>query len=285
MIKEYVCLFKKQNEIKSLRFKIYCNQLTECWSSTIEKSLLQGKNIPKGLLVNFQSETATLNNEILDLICILKKYDKRFNLDWPLAPNEVTRKKLNLLHEQFHFIEEELLENGQAINNEFQIALQLVNDKIHNFEESLENQTKSAKWSLSSFENSVKITNDLRKFWDIKFFKYYKPGTLFLGYHTVGKSLFQCYRSNDVELIKKDGIRQQEFISSEVMFYPDRFIDFNSKPGIKKWLKANNLNVDMLDPKYKYGHHPTLGFLKTDLSKKEITNLFTNWDFFKVDIN
>ena len=285
MINEYVCFFKKEEQVKSIKFKIYQNELTECWSSTVEQSLLQGENTPIGFFSNFNTDRESINIQVLSLVDVLKTYDQRFNLEWPLDSNKVTRKKLNILHEQFHFIEEESLKNRIIKDDKFQKSLQLVNDRIHNFEETFLDYTKSIKWFLSSTENSVQITDSLRKFWNINFFKYYRPGTLFLGYHTVGKSLFQCYRSNDVELVKKNGIRQQELITSEVMFYADWFIDYDSKSSIRKWIKSNNLNVDMSNPKYKYGHQPALGFLSTDISKKEIDNLFVDWEFFKVDIN
>lgn len=285
MIKEYVCFFEKESQIKTLKFKIHHNQLTEHWSSTVEDSLMQGKNIPRGLSSNFKKDKKSVNNELINLIDILKTHNNSFNLNWPLDPNEVTRKKLNALHEQFHFIEEDWLANNIVINDEFRNALELVNEKIHIFEEIVTNSTKRAKWFLSSYDNSVKITDDLRKFWDIKFFKNYRPGTLFLGYHTIGKNLIHCYESNDVELVKKKGIRPQEFISSEVVFYADRFIDYNSKLKIKIWLKSNKLDVDMSDPKYRYNHQPALGFLETDLSKEDVSDLFLTWNFFKVDIN
>lgn len=284
MIQEYVCCFEKDNKYRNLKFKIYQNELTEIWSSVIQNNIDLGNNQPISISSNLCDTEQSLNNDILSLIKLLEKYDKRFDMDWPTDYRKVTSKNLNKLHKLFHFIEENIKKENSSLEEAFDKLLQQVNNKIHNLESAIE-KVQSVSWYINKgYGTSKKITDDVRKYWNIKFFKYHKPGTIFLGYHTIGKSLVDCYRTNDVDLVRIDGVRQQEYISSEVIFYPDRFIESNNQRQIKKWLKNNNLNININSPKFKYNNQPALGFLETKLSKKQVINLFSTWNFYKVDI-
>ena len=285
MIKEYVCLFSKENKKEQLKFKIYQNELTEIWSSVIKENISKGYTTPKGFISTIKSTRETVNNQILNLIKDLKKYDTRFNLEWPEDYKQVTNSYLNNLHEQFHFIEEEIKANNIKIDTEFSNALHLVNVRIHELEHTFVNQKQLSWYINDGYSTSIPVTDNLRKFWRIRFVKYYRPGTLFLGYHTIGKTLFDCYETNDIALVEKEGIRQQELISSEVIFIPNSWSQYDNTRKIKKWLKQNNFSIDMNNPKYRYNHTPELGYLKTDLSKDKVAELFTEWDFYSVDIN
>jgi hypothetical protein len=286
MIKKYICFFKKNNEVKTLTFRIDYNTLTEAWSSTIETALDKGHNRLEGLQNLFKPEatTETITEPIADIVKILEKYNPIFINSWPPTTDILTA--LNDLHYKFQLTQESCVPS-LSISKEYDYNLNLLNAKIHEAEYVLMNRKKDAVWFINqSLNYSVEITDELRKYWGVTFIKYNPAKTLYLGYHTIGKDLKTCFINNDTEVVKTSGLRQQQYISTETVFRLDPMITINRNRAIKKWLARNNLNffVDLNDPKYKYNQQmPTLGRLNDKLSDAQITEIWKSWDFFKVD--
>jgi hypothetical protein len=284
MIKKYVCFFKKNNEVKTLTFSINQNSLTQVWSSTIETALSKGHNSLVGLQNLFSPEatTETITEPIANIVKVLEKYNPLFVNSWPPVTNIVTG--LNDLHYKFQLTQESVT---SFYPTEYNYNLNLLNAKIHEAEHVLNGGKNYAVWFINQSSNDgIEITSELRKYWGVKFIKYNPARTLYLGYHTIGKDLITCFTDNDIEVVKSDGVRQQQYISTETMFRLDPMITTNRNFAIRKWLIQNNLNsfVDLKDPKYKYNQQlPVLGRLTDKLSNNQILEIWKSWTFFKVD--
>jgi hypothetical protein len=286
MIKKYICFFKKNNEFKTLTFRIDHNALTDAWGSTIETALNKGHNQLEGLqnLFNPGATTKTITEPIANIIKILENYNPAFINSWPPKTDILTA--LNDLHYKFQLTQESGVPS-LSISKEYDYNLNLLNAKIHEAEHVLMSPKKYAVWFVNqSLNNSIEVTDELRKYWGVTFIKYNPARTLYLGYHTIGKDLKTCFTDNDTEVVKTSSLRQQQYISTETVFRLDPVITINRNRAIKKWLSRNNLNsfVDLKDPKYKYNQQmPTLGRLDSKLSDSQITEIWKDWDFYKVD--
>ena len=96
-----------------------------------------------------------------------------------------------------------------------------LNDRIHACEGALANRERSletAWWSLhASFIPDLyeMLTADMyREFsldWDF--------GTLFMGYHTLGKDYMAAFWNNDLDLVRRNEIRPQRISSAEIFAY------------------------------------------------------------------
>jgi hypothetical protein len=286
MIKKYICFFKKNDEVKTLTFSINQNTLTEAWSSTIETALSRGQNSLVGLQNLFRPEatTETITEPISNIVKILEKYNPIFVNSWP--PKSDIISELNNLHYKFQLTQESNI-SPLSFSKEYNDNLNLLNAKIHEAEHVLSDGKNYAVWFINQSSNySIEITDDLRKYWGVKFIKYNPARTLYLGYHTIGKDLITCFIDNDTEVIRTESLRQQLYISTETKFRLNPMITTNQTLAIKRWLTRNNLNsfVDLKDPKYKYNQQlPVLGRLTDNLSNNQILEIWKNWTFFKVD--
>jgi len=286
MIKKYICFFKKNDEVKTLTFSINQNTLTEVWSSTIETALSRGQNSLVGLQNLFRPEatTETITEPISNIVKILEKYNPIFVNSWP--PKSDIISGLNNLHYKFQLTQESNI-SPLSFSKEYNDNLNLLNAKIHEAEHVLSDGKNYAVWFINQSSNyGIEITDDLRKYWGVKFIKYNPARTLYLGYHTIGKDLITCFIDNDTEVIRTESLRQQLYISTETLFRLNPMITTNQNLAIKRWLTRNNLNsfVDLQDPKYKYNQQlPVLGRLTDNLSNNQILEIWKNWTFFKVD--
>jgi hypothetical protein len=92
-----------------------------------------------------------------------------------------------------------------------------------------------------------------------------RSGELLLGYYTLGKTIADCVRDNDIECVKTGGVRPQQQISTETMclWSPTPSITKRvlSITQIAQWVKVNNLEeyVDLNLPENQYAGAPRLG--------------------------
>ncbi len=132
-----------------------------------------------------------------------------------VAASKLSQERLNYLHLRFHEFMEQL--EDKNLNNITTTALKELNILIHQIE-----QNRSA---LDSPVFTQYLIFLLRKTKDIAMSEedhlaktlelHY--GDLMLGYCTIGKSLFHCYKDQDLELIKSKMVRDQEIIRTEVV--------------------------------------------------------------------
>ena len=107
-------------------------------------------------------------------------------------------------------------------------------------------------------------------------------GDLVLGYHTIGKNLWDCFKENDLNVVRNGLVRPQKTISSEVIlnFYKDlKVIDTISsrQERMKQWLESNNLMefVDINLPENNIVRQPLLGRLIGNYTFNDINEIFS----------
>lgn len=189
--------------------------------------------------------------------------------------------KLNSLH---FFFETEMYKLKKVntayenINLKKQInLLDQVNELVH-FLEKTNTIVKNQQWFINIKQTppnggiSYKL---LPK--DYKDFTNPVAGDLILDYATVGKDLNTAFVTNDVELIKNNEVKQQEYLTNgvSITFYDKQ--ENNYEEGKKRyyeWCATNNVDkyFDYTQPKYNPGRH-VLGKIEQ--------NLYTAEDFNK----
>lgn len=281
---------------KTLKYKIEDNPVTKIWVQVTKEVLAR----PDCHVFENQWSHGFYSVAKVKLVWnrMLKSIDKWNQLDFsegrklsmPLEynKNEDYRDLLNRLHETFHRFEEEIQEKKIKIESYDADPLQQLNVDIHTLE-SLIFKKGALTVRAGFFHHSHQKTRDLTiKIEDPSLYKYWSPlvinGGLYLGYHTVGKSLQDCCNGNDVELIKQGMVRPQLDISNEVILNFDRrqleiFDDLqeSEKTRIKNWVIKNNLEkyIDLSDPKHTPGY-ALLGKLVNEMTAPEADDFF--WD-------
>lgn len=174
----------------------------------------------------------------------------------PLADR--TQSALNQLHKEFH-------SKGEAEGDN---DLEELNTPIHSLEHALRLIKSPWRWNSQvgfylepSFTEPI-TDNSLYQYWD------YNPtdNDLCLGYHTIGKNLYQCWRDNDSQLIRDGMLRPQITISTEVNLVFTRgnpiFDPLDELSNrVDGWITHNELTkfVNRAAPENQYLGTPLLG--------------------------
>jgi hypothetical protein len=160
--------------------------------------------------------------EVLNNIC--QQINQRQILQLPLflTISEVTRDRLNYLHEEFENYgaqHQHLLDTGGYQNKPFDEQLHnfylKLNNYIHITESLLEHKPFPQFHCLVQympFEQGVPVTEEDKLFLDTNF----DWGNLYLGYNTLGKDWYHAAKDHDQRLITNDQIKVQEYMSTEV---------------------------------------------------------------------
>jgi len=279
---------------KTLKYKVEDNPVAEIWVRATKEMLAR----PDCHVFENQWSHVFYDETKIKFVWnrMLKLIDKWNQLDYsegrklsmPLEydKNEDYRDLLNRLHEAFHRFEEEIREKGIMMESYDADPLQQLNVDIHTLESCIYDKnmfTVKAGFFLHSTQEPrllpIKIEDpSLYSYWDT----FMIHGGLYLGYHTVGKSLEDCYSTNDVELIQQGLVRPQLDISNEVILNFDKRATneqnlVETKAKIEVWVKRNKLEeyVDLSDPKHTPGR-PLLAKLMTEMSVEEADNFL--WD-------
>lgn len=186
-----------------------------------------------------------------------------------LPLTERTQLALNQLHKEFHA-------KGEAEGDN---DLEELNTPIHSLEHALRLIKSPWRWnSQVGFYLEPSFTEPIT---DPALYQYwnYNPtnNDLCLGYHTIGKNLYQCWRDNDAQLIKDGMLRPQITISTEVNLVFTRgnpifdpLDDLSDR--VDGWLAHNELNkfVNRTAPENQYLGTPLLGRYIGDLTSTQI---------------
>lgn len=271
MIKEYVCKFEAFGKKDELVFEIVENELTRDWSSLIEYHFNKGEKYPQ----QFVNDYGDNKQEIFEK---MKQLAYDIGLTYNYTYDNFTSESLNRLHEEFHFREEQDRQ-GKYAEKYHQLNL---------FIHKMERISPVCQWyTHKKLDKIIPIKNDCWQYFDIqgKQLNINKPH-ISLGYHTIGKDLLNCYFNNDVELVKKGGVRPIQNLHTQVVYTRER-IAANVKKSIRKWAKANNINhlIDWNDPSMSRNQrNPLLGYAKkTDANKADM--LWKYWEFKEIDIH
>jgi hypothetical protein len=214
----------------TLDYKIINSPISQIWVRLTEQSLINKPHISSN-----QWTTCWPTEEyILDLWSKIETLAKSKGL----SIDGRTQSALNQLHKEFHV-------KGEAqCNND----LEELNTPIHSLEHALRLIKSPWRWNsqvgffLEPSSTEPITDKSLYKYWD------YNPtnNDLCLGYHTLGKNLYQCWRDNDAQLIRDGMLRPQITISTEVNLIFTRgnpIFDPLDKLSnrVDKWIEHNGL--------------------------------------------
>jgi len=280
---------------KTLKYKVEDNPVAEIWVRVTKEILAR----PDCHVFENQWSHGFYDETKVNIVWnrMLKHIDKWNQLDYsegrklsmPLEydKNEDYRDLLNRLHETFHRFEEEMSENNLMMESYDANPLAQLNVDIHTLESCIFNKnmiTVTAGFFLHSNQKPrllpIKIDDpSLYKYWTNQ-----SHGGLYLGYHTIGKSLESCWNSNDVELVQQGMVRPQLDISNEVILHFDCrpadehiYAQIHTKNKMQAWIEKNRLEkyVDLSDPKHTPGY-ALLGKLVNEMTAPEADDFF--WD-------
>ena len=105
---------------------------------------------------------------------------------------------------------------------------------------------------------------------DYEYFTKIQNGDLALDFSTVGKDLWYCCATNDMELIKNNEVKQQQYIRDCVAMYFNKVRVPSNFNGFYEWCKQNKVDeyIDYTLPMYRPGRH-VLGHIDQDINDAE----------------
>lgn len=204
-----------------------------------------------------------------------------------VGARELSQERLNFLHLKFHEFMEQL--EDKNLDNPTTKALKELNILVHQIE-----QNKSA---LEAPVFTQYLIFLLRKTKDIimseedhlaKTLELHH-GDLMLGYCTIGKSLFHCYKDNDLALVRRKMVRDQTIIRSEVVCaFPEKddgpLRAQKETENFYRWCaenKVDEMGYDYKAPLHRPGNVP-LGKLLQNYSYEKIGNIFREYQSMPV---
>ena len=119
-----------------------------------------------------------------------------------------------------------------------------LNDRIHACEGALANRERSldtAWWSLhASFIPDLyeMLTADMYREFSLD----WEFGTLFMGYHTLGKDYMAAFWNNDLDLVRRNEIRPQRISSAEIFAYFGPSVR-GQREALEHWWQAQGLDA------------------------------------------
>lgn len=153
----------------------------------------------------------------------------------------------------------------------------LLNDQIHATEGALANRHRTIENSWWALHCSFlpDFYSPLKEEMYSEFTLDWEFGTLFMGYHTLGKDILAAFWNNDMGLFERDEIRPQRISSSEIFMFlgPDsrgQMID------MEKWWAQNNIDsygYKFGDPRNSIGYIPVAKLVRHGCGEVEIKNV------------
>ena len=279
MARKYLMHFTDGSHIT---FNLYDNPVVDAWIKVITERLEMGHNKPigqHGYWTDYDDKIAIIEN--LEDHCDTLRVGGLIDLEFD--PNNVTREKLNELHERFHEFEEPLLKGETDYNVQIKEALHDLNESIHQLERLLDNATHSrtSYWVSqvdTDLERRVPIDEELRK----KYWNYTdteKSCVLRLGYATIGKNIMHMVYDDNPELWP-DSLRPQNNIHTEtiVEYNPWPYKDSDKmNAGWRKDLEAFCKKHEIEMPTQVEHLHcvqPVIGELEEDLTQEQVAEKF-----------
>jgi len=196
--------------------------------------------------------------------------------------SELSQERLNYLHLKFHEYEEQL--QGEQTGTPTTNSLRELNVLIHQIEQNIGALNSGVFTQYLIFLLKETVTTPMDSADHMAKTLELRHGDLMLGYCTVGKSLFHCYKDNDLDLIKNRVVRDQVVISSEVICaFPQKddeqeFMRANCE-RFYEWCRDNRVEdygYDYQLPIHRPGNIP-LGRIEQDYSYQEISEIFRDY--------
>jgi len=171
------------------------------------------------------------------------------------------------------------------------IEWDLLNRRIHYLEEQernlLNNKLKRTGFNCVVVDAATKFTQqrpipvDFRSYWEHA----PRSGELFLGYYTIGKTIYNCFKDSDHECVRQGMVRQQQQVSTEALAYWGNYSGSfrpiwhqeNNRARhqqIVNWLSQHGLenSIDLNLLENQYHGMPRLGEYAGSLTLEEINS-------------
>jgi hypothetical protein len=277
--------FTNGSDVKTLRYQIIDSPVADAWWNIVQGALAS----PDCHISNNQWIHNAPNDSIDALWERMKLLIDELNtgrhgqlpqlvMPAQFNPNIDYSDILNYLHLQFH----EFSEQKQNHTTDYTPISEL-NVLIHKIEAVLQQGPMSCGFYLDwQFSTEAPRVINIE---DTELYQHWTSartfGDIMLGYHTIGKNLWMCYKDNDVDLVKSGMFRQQQTISNEVnlIFRSDlkRYSKNNNFLFLCKWLDDNNLTqyVDMTKPYNCAIGQPLLGKLTGTYTSADIGQILS----------
>jgi hypothetical protein len=250
--------FTDGNNVETLRYQIIDSPVADAWWNIVEGALSEECHCISSNQWIQKSPTDTINLlwERMKLLVDEINTGNYGHTEQLFMPAEFDSsvdhsKLLNYLHLQFHKFEEQKQDHSLECP-----PLSELNLIIHKIEAVLQDGPMSCgfhlEWNYSAVVPRVIDIEDMELYQHWTSLR--KFGALMLGYHTIGKNLWMCYKDNDADLVKTGMFRQQKTISSEVnLIFRSNTRNITNHGNFLlmcKWLEDNNLMqyVDMSNP-------------------------------------
>ncbi len=287
MARNYLMHFADNSHIT---FNLYDNPIVDAWIEVTSERIVLGHDKPigqHGYWANYDDKIAPIQT-IQNAISTLKG-----TVDLEFDSNNVTREKLNELHDRFHEFEEPLLKGEADYSPQVKQALHDLNECIHQLERTLEqtNNSKISYWVSqvdTDLDRRIKITEEWRKqYWN--YTDTQKSCVLRLGYATIGKNAMHMVYDNNPELWP-NSIRPQNNIHTEtiVEYNPQPYKNSDSmnagwRRDLEKFCTRNKIEMPT-DAKHLHCVQPVIGELEQDLTQTQLAEKFRKIKFNRVEI-
>jgi hypothetical protein len=268
------------------KFQVYYNQMAT-FIPTLEK-------IQETWNLMYQGVQDTNSKKWIDVepISMPKHFD----------PNDNPQALLNQLHYKFHCFEEAVVAERWRIVDDSYDPLQIVNVLIHKLE-----QMNTAWFSGQELDNTLLVSTFFihrtnpsdgnpilsTRTIPVEHYQYWNPndadGVLLLGYHTIGKNLYHCFRDNDVDLVRNRMLRPQINLGTEAQMFFSKWPVTNQDECLRdmhQWVHANQLEsyADLSDPRHNLSQQPLLGKIQNKIDRQQVSDLFENYQIVTVEL-
>jgi hypothetical protein len=302
VIKKYnVVVTQRTDEEYVFSYEIIPSPITELWEKVVLASIENNLKIKHFSHIKCNTAQETLD-QIVD-ICDNLPFEVT-TLDIPEKIEDVTEPFLNELHQTFHrcFAEDIWGWKWELITEDHKASILQLNNLIHE----IDNFERSRNFNIIkvNFDHDIpyqqSFSADLYPYWD---YTWGKIGDLRLGYATLGKRLHECFKSNDLDVVKEKMVRPQVHILSEVYliftefntYYDDggKIIDQRKYkkdvefPQFLKWCKDNNVSeygYDPLEPQHRYIGRPLLGKLREEINLDFVKDKICGYKTLRIEI-
>lgn len=284
-------------EIRTISFDVFDTPVARSWLTVIKRKLEQDDVEPKeysqhGTFPGF-ADKYEINQKIVTHVKTASVLIPE--LTWPDNPDDITRDKLNILHEHFHETEEKLFRvkyEGDDMPKEMKdirAAFLQINHHIHELEtifnweswpeEKKHNRRGYQVMNFGKYDQHIRepVTPEMREWWRYHYYDDQKRTQLVLGYATVGKNIFHCANDSDVQVVKDGMVRPQIDIGGEAKlvayesWYPKTQKDVDmlndeQEKRIVDFIINNELTdyIDVTDKEHLYGVQPQLGIVSDE---------------------
>lgn len=284
-MKLYFELENSQGEKRPFTYQLDLGPTVEKFQRVTLEALTKTGNFPHGLSFGFRptEQDLSVRVERMNYLIELINREGQVHIDGTLvAASELTQERLNYLHLKFHEYEER-----EASAPSFTVtakSLRELNILIHQIEQNRAslNAPVFTQYLIFLLQKTIDTpmdeTDHMAKTLELH------HGDLMLGYCTVGKSLFHCYKDNDLDLVRSKMVRDQITINTEVVCaFPE--IDDDARKAqaeierFHQWCEhhqVKDFGYDYRLPLHRPGN-VRLGTLMEPYSYSDISDIFRNF--------